>query len=76
MEEEREIWKDIGQNIKNIIKIGLRILFVKYFWISVGSTIFFLLMIPAIKSGDLTIWLAIIGSLIGGILGHYLSPKK
>ncbi len=47
--EEREIWTDIGQNIKNIIKIGLRILFVKYLWIGVVSIIFFLLMIPAIK---------------------------
>ena len=76
MEEERKIWEDIGQNIKNLIKIGFSIIFVKFFWVWVGSIILFLFMIPGIKSGDLEFWQAIIGSLIGGLLGYYLSPKK
>ena len=70
---ENEIWKDISQNIKNIFTLGVRILFVKLFWVGVGATILFLLMIPAIKSGDLTIWTAILASIVGGLLGKFLS---
>jgi uncharacterized membrane protein YjjB (DUF3815 family) len=75
MEDERQIWNDIGNNIKNLFKIIFRILFVRFFWVGLGSTILFLLMIPAMRGGDLSIFAALIASIAGGFLGHFLSKR-
>lgn len=69
---EKEIWKDIFKNIKNII----RILFLKFIWIIIGAIVIFLLMIPAIKASDLSILHAVIISIAGGIFGNFLALKK
>ena len=64
-------------------KIVFKFFFVTLFWEGLGATIIFLLMIPAMRSGDIPVWLAIVGSLVMGgfssILSatyYYINPFK
>ena len=54
-------------------KLVPRLLFVNLFWQGLGATIIFLLMIPAMRSGDLSIWAAFIVSITMGFIGVLLS---
>ena len=58
----KEFWKKV-----------LRFFFVDIFWEMLGATVIFLLMIPAMRSGGIPIWLAFLGSLIMGLSSRYLS---
>ena len=76
METPDEIWNDIFQNIKNIIRIGFRLIFIKGFWVLVGALVLFLCMIPAMQANVLSIFEAFLISIAGGLLGNFLSPPK
>ncbi len=54
-------------------KLVPRLLFVNLFWEGLGGTIIFILMIPAMRSGDIPIWVAIIISITMGFVGVLLS---
>ena len=54
-------------------KLVPRLLFVNLFWQGLGATIIFILMIPAMRSGEVPIWAAIIVSIGMGFVGVLLS---
>ena len=50
-----------------------RFLFVDLFWEGLATTVLFLFMIPAMRSGHVQVWQALLLSLIMGIASRFIS---
>lgn len=50
-----------------------RMIFIDLFWQGLGATVLFVLMIPAMMSGDVPIWLALLISVVMGIASQFIT---
>ena len=50
-----------------------KMIFIDLFWQGLGATILFILMIPAMMSGDVPVWLALLIALVMGIASQFIT---